>query len=264
MRSSLENLWLRRHLLLVLVRSNLKRQNKNSVLGYLWWLLDPILMTGVYFILVVVLFQRGGGNQPYILFLMCGLLVWKAFSDSVGQSVTSIRGQANIIKAISFPKAVLPISLVLSNAVHLVIALLLAAAMACWYGSEYSTWPNIYYLMLPVVVALQVLFTIGMVFIVSTLGLFYQDTANITRHVLRMWYFLSPGLYSVDVVPEKFQPWFRLNPFCELMTSYRDIIMYGRMPSWFDLGYALAVGVVCCVFGYLIFKRCEGKFVQRL
>jgi ABC-type polysaccharide/polyol phosphate export permease len=264
MRSTLPNLWRRRHLLRVLTVSNLKRQNKNSTLGYLWWLLDPLMMTAVFYIVVVVLFKRGGSNQPYILFLVLGLLTFKAFSDSVNQSVGSIRGQAGIIKAISFPKAVLPLSLALSNGVHFLFALLVAIGMALLYGSEHGTWPSIYYLMIPVVLGLQLLFTVGMVFLVSTLGLFFQDTANITAHLLRMWYFLSPGLYSLDIIPEQYQPYFRLNPFCELMTSYRDIIMYGRMPSWFDLGYALLAGLVSCTIGYLIFRRYEGRFAQKL
>ena len=264
MRSTVSNLWQRRHLLRVLIGSNLKRQNKNSVLGYLWWLLDPILLTCVFYILVAVLFRRGGGNQPYILFLIIGLLSWKAFSDSVGQAVASIRAQASILKSISFPKAVLPLSLVFSNTVHFLFALVVIVALSLWYGNEYGTWPNVYYLMLPVVIALQVLFTVGMAFLVSTLGLFFEDTGNIVQHLLRMWYFLSPGLYSIDLVPERYQAVYRLNPLCELMTSYRDILMLGRMPDWFDLCYAFGIGVFTCLIGYFIFRRYEGRFVQKL
>jgi len=264
MRSTLPNIWRRRHLLWVLIVSNLKRQNKNSVLGYLWWLLDPILLTLVFYLVVAVLFRRGSGNQPYILFLICGLLPWKAFSDSVGQSVNAIRNQASIIKAISFPKAVLPLSLVFSNTFHLGIAFLVPVALTLFYGSEYGTWPNLYYLMLPVVIGLQVLFTIGVVFVISALGLFFQDTGNIISHLLRMWYFLSPGLYSLDIVPARYQAIYRLNPFCELMTSYRDIIMYSRMPDIWDLGYTFSISMFCCLCGYLLFKRYEGRFAQRL
>jgi ABC-type polysaccharide/polyol phosphate export permease len=264
MRSTLSNLWSRRNLLRVLVTSNLKRQNKNSVLGYLWWLLDPILLTCVFYVVVAVLFRRGEGNQPYILFLIIGLLSWKAFSDSVGQSVNSIRGQASIIKSIGFPKAVLTLSLVLSNTINFLFALVVIVAMGLWYGGEYDTWPNVYYLMLPVVIGLQVLFTAGVAFVVSALGLLFQDTGNIVSHLLRIWYFMSPGLYGIDLVPEKYQAIYRLNPFCELMTSYRDILMKGRMPDWYDLGYALAVGLLSCLVGYYLFKRYEGRFVQKL
>jgi ABC-type polysaccharide/polyol phosphate export permease len=251
-------------LLRVLVVSNLKRQNKNSVLGYLWWWLDPILMTAVYYVVVVILFRRGGGNQPFVLFLICGLLCWKAFADSVSQSINSLRAAGSIIKAISFPKVVLPLSLVLSNTIYFAFALMVAIGIGLLYGSEYGTWPNPYYLLLPVVMFSQMLLTAGFCLIMSTMGLFYVDTGNIMNHILRMWYFLSPGLYSVTQVPESVRPWFQLNPICELMTSYRDIIMWGRMPSAFDLGYAFMAGLVTCLIGFAMFRRFEGRFVQRL
>jgi ABC-type polysaccharide/polyol phosphate export permease len=254
----------RRHLLWVLVSSNLKRQTKNSVLGYLWWFLDPLLMTAVYYLVVVVLFRHGGKNQPFVLFLLCGLLPWKAFSDSVGQSIGSLRGSSGIIKAISFPKAILPLSLVLSNTVYLFFAFIVAVGMGLYYGSEYGTWPNVYYLMLPVVVLLQVLFTAGLCMFLAVLGVYFVDIGNIMGHILRMWYFLSPGLYSMYQVPESLRPIFRLNPFCELMTSYRDILIRGQMPSAFDLGYAFLIGAVFCLAGYFLFKRYEGRIVQRL
>jgi ABC-type polysaccharide/polyol phosphate export permease len=79
-----------------------------------------------------------------------------------------------------------------------------------------------------------------------------------------MWFFLSPCLYSIDTIPAKYQPIFRINPFSELMTSYRDIIMRGQMPSWYDLGYAFAAGLFCCLVGYMLFRRYEGRFVHRL
>jgi ABC-type polysaccharide/polyol phosphate export permease len=265
MRSSPASLWSRRHLLWVLTVSNLKRQNKSSALGYLWWLVDPLLMTGVYFLVVGVLFQRGGGgNRPFLLFLLCGLLSWKAFSDSVSQSIHAIRGQAAIVKAISFPKAVLPLSLVLSNAIYFAVALLVAVGLALWYAPEHGTWPNAWYSLLPVVMAIQLVLTAGVALLVSALGVLYLDTGNIAGHLLRMWYFLSPGLYSLEQVPESLRPVFRLNPFAELMTAYRDILMYGRAPALADLGLALALGLASLLLGYLFFRRLEGRLVQRL
>ncbi|HOX45936.1 MAG TPA: ABC transporter permease [Myxococcota bacterium] len=265
MRSSPANLWARRHLLGVLTVSNLKRQNKSSALGYLWWLLDPLLMTGVYYLVVAVLFhRRGGPEQPYLLFLLCGLLPWKAFSDSIGQSVLSIRGQASIVKAISFPKAVLPLAVVLSNTIYFLVALLVAIGLALYYGPEHGTWPSVYYLLLPVVVLLQVLVTAGLALLVAALGVLFLDTGNITGHLLRMWYFLSPGLYSLDMVPERYRPLFRLNPFAELMTAYRDILMHHRAPAWEDLGLAAGLGLAALLAGYLVFRRLEGRLVQRL
>jgi len=159
---------------------------------------------------------------------------------------------------------VLPISIVLSNTVFFFFALAVACGLALCFGPKYGTWPNLYYLMLPVVVAIQLLFTVGVAFIVSILGLLFRDTGNIIGHLLRMWYFLSPGLYNVDIVPPDYLFTYRLNPFCGLMMSYRDIIMWGRMPAWENLGWALSTGMTSCLIGYLVFRSLEGKLVQRL
>lgn len=264
MRSTLSNTWTRRHLLLVLLISNLKRQNKNTALGYLWWLLDPILMTGVYYLVVGVIFHRGSNHEPFILFLVCGLIPWKAFSDSLSQSVSIIRNQASIIRAVSFPQIVLPLSIVLSNAVYFLIALLVPIALALYYYAEHSTLPTLAYLMLPAVVAIQLLFTTGVCLLTATIGVFFLDTANIVGHILRIWYFLSPGLYDLTAVPERFRLVFQLNPFSGLMTSYRSILIKGEFPGLPELGLPLAGGIVFFVLGCIIFCRYEGRFVHKL
>ncbi len=262
--SSVKNLWFRRHLLRVLVAANIKRQSKNTVLGYLWWLLNPLLFTAVYYLLVVIIFKRGGGNQPFVLFVMVGLLAWKAFSDSIGQAIIILPSQGGIIRAVSFPKAVLPMSLVLSNMVFFGFGLIVAVVISFLYGPKYGTWPNIYYILIPVVMALQILFTTGFALMMSAVGVLFKDTNNIMGHVLRMWYFLSPGFYSVDHMHGKLRYLLMANPFTELMTAYRDIIMYAKMPSAFDLGYALGIGTVTCFLGFWVFRKLEGKLVQHL
>jgi ABC-type polysaccharide/polyol phosphate export permease len=143
-------------------------------------------------------------------------------------------------------------------------SLLVAVGLALIYAPNHNTWPNIYYLMLPAVILLQIFFTTGICLFMATLGLYFPDTSNIMGHLLRMWYFLSPGLYSISLVPERFVPIYRLNPFCGLMTSYRDIIMKGRMPATSDLLYVLTIGMVCFVAGFTVFKRYEGRFAQKL
>lgn len=264
MRTTPSTLWQRRHLLRVLTASNLKRQGKNTTLGYLWWLLDPMLMTAVYFLLVAVVFKHGKENQPFVLFVLCGLLAWKAFADSVSQSVRSIVGQAGIVRSISFPKGILPLSFVFSNAIFFAVALLIAVGLGLLYGPTYGTWPNIYYLFLPVVICLQVLFTVGVAVIMAAMGVLFKDTGNIVGHLLRVWYFMSPGLYSPAHVPKEYLSLFEMNPFCGLMTAYRDILMHGRMPNLGDLTYVLVAGLISCSIGLLLFNRLETRLVQNL
>jgi ABC-type polysaccharide/polyol phosphate export permease len=264
MHSTPSALWNRRHLLHVLVTSNIKRQNKNSSLGYLWWLLDPLMMTGVYFVLVALIFDRGGTNQPFILFLVCGLLPWKAFAESLGQSTNALRGATGIIKAISFPKAVLPLAQVSANTFYLLVALIVPIGLALLHAPTHGTWPTAWYLLLPVVIFIQALLSLGLCMFLSIAGLFFADLQNIIRHLTRMWYFLSPGLYSIELVPEQWQTLYRLNPMVGVFTSYRDIIMHGRMPALIDLAYPLAVALIVLALGYTTLRKWEGKVVQHL
>jgi ABC-type polysaccharide/polyol phosphate export permease len=107
-------------------------------------------------------------------------------------------------------------------------------------------------------------FFAGLALFLSALGVLFQDTANIMNHVLRMWYFLSPGLYDISIIPEHLRPIFRLNPLCELMTAYRDILMWNRMPDWLGLMNATFIGFAGLLAGCLFFKRFEGRVVQML
>jgi len=264
MRSTPRNLWRRRHLLRILVVSNLKRQNKNTALGYLWWLLDPLLMTAIYYMLVAVLFRRQAEGMPYLLFLVVGLFAWKALADSLSQSVLMLRNQAPLLRSIGFPKAVLPISLVLSNAFYFLVALAVPFLLSFLYAPEWGCWPRWTWLLVPVALMLQIIFVAGLALVVSVLGVYFQDTANITGHLLHMWMFFSPVLYTMDQVPEHLRPYFQLNPMAFLLPIYRDLMIAGRLPNWgqmlaFSLA-ALAVGIS----GYLIFLRHEGRLVQRL
>jgi lipopolysaccharide transport system permease protein/teichoic acid transport system permease protein len=264
MRSTVPALWDRRHLLGVLVSSQLKRQNRGSLLGYIWWFLDPLMMTAVYYLIIAVLFKRGGSNQPYVLFLVIGLFCFKAFSDSVGQAVTAMQARTSIIRAISFPKAVLPLGGVLANLAYFGFGLVVVVAIAMVYGPQYDTWPSFAYLSLPVVVVVQAAFTAGIALITSVLGVYYTDVRNIVRHILRLWFYLSPGLYSVSLVPERFRDLYMLNPFAGLMESYRAIIMDGELPPMQHLGTAAVVASVTLVAGFLVFLRLEGQIVQKL
>ncbi len=262
MRSTLAGLRQRRHLLWILVTSNLKRTSRNSTLGMLWWFLDPLLMAAVYYVVVVVIFKRGGAHEPYVLFVVCSLFSWKAFSDTAGTASTVLKRQAPIIRAVAFPMAVLPLSQALSDTIYFGFSLIVAAVIATLYGPTHGTWPNLYYFLLVIPIAAQLLLASGVALLLATLGVFFLDLPNIVRHLLRIAFYLSPGLYSVEAIPERFRDLYMLNPFAGLMTSYRDIIMYGRAPEPGHLLLPLAIAAVIFALSYALFRRYEGRFVQ--
>ncbi len=234
------------------------------MLGYLWWLLDPLLFMLVYYMVVVVVFQRSGKNQPYILFLLCGLIPFKFFSQSVVQSVESIIRAAPIIKSINFPKAIVPLSVVMTNLIYFFFGMLVAVFVALLYSRSYPTMVNINYLYFPFVLAVQLLLTIGLSFIVSVFSIYFTDMKNILSHLIKAWYFASPGLYSLDRLPESARKYMLINPLTGIMSSYRQIMMFDNHPFHLDLAVSALVSLLLFVAGYVVLRLFENRLVKEL
>jgi ABC-type polysaccharide/polyol phosphate export permease len=247
--------WLLKHwpLLKYLVISNLKLAHRNLALGYLWWILNPLLWMLVYWLLVVGIFNRGEPNYP--LFLLSAILPWRAFVTSVGQSMTCISGQERLIKQVSFPKAVLPLSVVLSNGVSLSFGLVILILAAILYGLPLTG----YLLLLPIIALIQLSFTAGLAFMLSVFAVYFADIRNLMQFVLRIWLYLSPSLYSIERVPLRFRDVFMLNPFAPIFTSYRDVIMYGQPPEWRWLAVATVISLATLIIGFAFFIRHEQR-----
>lgn len=272
--STIAALWSRRSLIRELTRSNLKQTHRNTALGYFWWLLDPILMTAVYTILVTFIRQRPDPSYP--AFVMCGLVAWKSFSTNVGQSLTAMSRSEGLIKAFSFPKAVLPLSIVLSNLVLFAFSLLPLMALCLVYEHVMGVTGihvGAVVLLTPLVIVVQLTIDMGMSLMFSSFGVLFRDLAPLMTHVLRMAWYLSPGLYPIKAVVKDYRglahvDWtnvrslYLLNPFAHLLESYRNVILYGRMPDWLGLAYALAFGVVVAVVGFRVFRNRERFFAK--
>jgi len=276
MNSTVTTLWRGRELMRALTIANLKLVNKNTFLGYLWWLIDPIMMTAVYTIVVGFVLGRGRVHQPYPAFLMCGVVFWKSFSSTVSQSIDTIAKSEGLIKSYSFPKAVLPISLVLSNQILFAFALIPLMMLTLFYqfiiGTEtvHVGWTLVY---LPLIWAAQMSVTLGAALMFSCFGVFFKDLGNIMSHVLRVGWYLSPGLYAITDILKGYKGvahtpitgplcLYLLNPFAYIMEGYRDAIVYGRTPDLGGLLYTLLVGAVSIFLGLRVFQGQERKFAK--
>ena len=253
---SLRDLLKRSELLKHLVISNLKVAHQDHVLGYLWWLLDPLLWMFVYWLLVVGIFDRGEPNYP--LFLLCAILPWRAFMTSISQSLNCVTGQERLIKVIAFPKAVLPISVVLSNAVNLAFGLAVLILTALLYGLPLTG----YLLLLPIVALIQLLFTTGLALMLSMVAVYFADIRNVMQFALRIWLYLSPSLYALERVPVRFRTLYMLNPFAPIFESYRDIVMRGRAPQWEWLALAVVISSGVLLIGFWFFASQEKRIAK--
>ncbi len=270
LRDAVNDIQSRRRLIRYLVQADAKKKGADTLLGNIWWVLDPLLQMLVYVILVSVIL--GNTTPDYPLFIFAAILPWKWFTSSVNEAIASVTSQDRLIKQVQFPKIVLPTATTVAGVVGFVFGLVpLGALLILFYHDRIS--PNLIFI--PVIAAVQFLFTIALCFIVAALNVFYRDVSNLSRHVLRLWFYLSPALYGTaalakiaDAHPTLVQL-FKLNPFYVLFTSYRNVI-YGTAsgapsgPDWIGLAVLTVVSLVFLALATIFFKRLEPAFAKVL
>ena len=253
----LRGIWQRRHLLFYLVIYEVKAEHKNKVLGFLWSFLDPLLLLLVYIVLVVFIFQRGEPQFPVLLF--SALLSWRWFTSSLSRSVTSISSKVAVVRTVRFPLALLPLSGIIVGLLDWLFGFAILLPMLFIFEAKFT----VYVIWLPLLLLIQLIGTIGASLVCTVVGTYLSDLRNIIQFVLRLWFFLSPVIYSVGArIPERYQTWYMLlNPFAGLLESYKNILVRGLPPSEY-LGFVTVIAIVVLVFGFWYFARDEHKLVK--
>jgi ABC-type polysaccharide/polyol phosphate export permease len=254
----------RRETIAYLVSANLKAGHRNKVLGNLWNLLDPLLSLGVYYLVFGVwLSQARHGASAYLIYLFTGVLAWRFLDGTASQAVNCIRNNRGLINEINFPKAVFPISICLSRLYDFLWGLLVLGVALVLVGTPLSK----HMLWIVPLIFIQLLFTLGVAYIVAYLGAFFADTANIITVVLRLGFYASPILYYVQGphatrIPERYVSIYMLNPMACLMEGYRAGLTRQQDPDQWQVLYVLGVALIVLIAGYGLFSRGEGKFAK--
>jgi len=255
----------RRRLIRYLVRADLKRAGSDTLLGNIWWVIDPLLQMLVYVVLVSVIFARP--QKDYALFVFCAVLPWKWFNSALTDGIASVVGMERLIKQIAFPKLVLPVASVFAGIVNFFFGLIpLAALMVLFYPSHITKW----LVLIPVIAAVQLLLTLPLTIVLGAINVFFRDVGNLSRHLLRLWFYVSPSIYAIDLLQHAAAKYPVLgvfifaNPWTTLFTSYRDVIYEGRAPDWIGLGALSLVSLGLLAIAILIFKRLEPTFAKVL
>ena len=249
----------RGRLLQHLVGTDLKRTHADTVVGQLWWLIDPFFSMAIYSILVTVVFQRSIADAP--LFLFAAILPWQWFQTSLQDATTSVTGRGNLIRQIQFPKLVLPAASTVAGTLTFFFGLLSLALLYLLYPGRLSLW----LLTIPVIAAVQFVFTLALGILFSALNTFYRDVQNLLRHATRIWFYMSPAIYAAsDLKGSAFSYVLGLNPFTYILTSYRNVAYYNRPPDFVALAVVLALSLVLLAFSIWVFKRLETGFAKIL
>jgi ABC-type polysaccharide/polyol phosphate export permease len=272
-REAVDDLRSRQRLVRYLVAADMHKRGADTLLGNLWWILDPLLQMVVYVVLVTLI-SRGHGIDDYPLFIFAAILPWKWFASSVGDATSSVTSQDRLIKQIQFPKIVLPVSASVAGIVGFAFGLIPLVALMLFSLERLSP----YLLLIPVIAAVQFVFTLAVALVVSAGNVFVRDLGNILRHVLRLWFYLSPGLYSLALLEDVnlldqypiLRTLLELNPFAILFEAYRAVI-WGTpatglpgLPHWPSLALLAVGSVVFLAVATVIFKRLEPRFAKVL
>jgi lipopolysaccharide transport system permease protein len=242
-----------------LVSRDLKVRYRESFIGFGWSLLNPLLMTAVFYLVFHVFLRNPTPKFP--VFLLCGILPWNWCAAAVTGGVGSVVGSSALIKKVYFPRELLPISIVLSNMVHFLLALPVLLLMMLIFGSPFTAG----ILLIPLLMAIQLVFLSGVALFLSCLNVFLRDTASIMEVLISLWFFMTPVFYRVDDVTSQWTGLlFLLNPMAALVTAYRAILYDGQLPSLASLGVTALTSVAVLLAGYLFFAHLSSRFGEEL
>jgi len=258
MRKYLHELWKRKDLLLYLVTSGLKAEHRNTLLGYFWWLLDPLLGVVVYYFLRVVIL--GAQGEHIVAFLAIGLIVFRNFGATLRTSAKSISGKSGVITQVYLPKALFPFGTVLTQLINFSFALIVIAAVLAVSGIV----PGPEVLWLPVVMLVQIVFHSAVALLMAYICVFIRDLENILTHVMRLLRYGSPVIWEIERLPEAYHWVVDINPFAWVLNAYRDILMYGSLPDFQRLTW-LVVGCGAITIGLVYFySKNEHRLIKAL
>lgn len=244
-----------RELIWALALKELRIRYKRSVLGFLWALLNPLLMM-IILTLVFGTIMRFSIDH-YAIFLLSMLLPWTFFSQSLAYSVDSLVGNAELLKKIRIAKSVFPVAAVVANIINFLLSLLpLALLIVILRFPLHWTW---FYLPVPMVGLF--LFTLGTSFFFAAANVFYRDISHIVQILLSAWFYGSPIIYSLEFIPAKYHWLFRLNPMLYVLNGFRLSIYYGLLPSPQSVGMSVGCGFLALFIGFSVFRRYQDSFV---
>ena len=253
-----KNLYEYRELLKSSIKKDVGGKYKNSVLGVLWSFLYPLLQIAVYAIVFPLIMRSNMEN--YTVFVCCGLIPWNFFSTAISRSSFTMIENGNILKKVYFPREILPISVVTSEAVNFVISTIIILAFVLGTGMG-LTWYVIFY---PVILLIQYILLIGISLFVSSITVYFRDLQHFIGIALQLLFYATPIVYATNIIPESYQWILRLNLMTFIIDGYRSIFYYQQQPDFISLGITLLVSLILCVVGYLLFSKLQKRFAEEL
>jgi lipopolysaccharide transport system permease protein len=231
---------------------------QQSFLGVLWTIAQPVAQVAIFTIIFTLVIPIDTGNIPYPIFNFAAIAPWLLFSMALTDMVSSLVINMNLVTKIYFPREILPLSMLLARILDFVIGLGILVLLILYFQMSID-WE--YWLLLPLVLLVQAMLTIGLGLFGAALNVFYRDIQHVFALVLRIWLYASPIIYPVERIAEQYRALYFLNPMAGILEAYRAVLLRGEMPDSTLLTAAI-ISAIVFVFGYWFFKRVEFQFAD--
>jgi lipopolysaccharide transport system permease protein len=255
---NLRDLWHYRELVFFLAWRDIQVRYKQTVLGVAWVVLQPLLTTFVFTVIFGNLARLPSDNLPYAVFAMAGLVPWNFFANAFSRGGTSLVGSANLISKVYFPRLVIPIASVVGGLVDLAIALCVLFALTLYYGIHMTG----AIVTLPLFLVLALGAALGVGLWLSALNVQYRDVGYLIPFVAQLWFFATPVVYPLSLVPERWRVWTGLNPMVSVTEGFRWAVLGKAPPSAGLLAVSVVVVAALLASGALVFRRMEKTFAD--
>ncbi len=255
----IKELYKYREMIVSMVKKELEAKYKGSALGFLWTFINPLLQLIVYTIIFSIIMRAG--IEKFYLFLFVGLMPWTFFSTSVVGGSVSVISQENLIKKIYFPRQVLPITYILAAFVNMLLTFIVIFGVLLIDGWGIN-WGIIWYL--PVIMLVELLLAMGIGLLVSALTVYFRDLEHIFGIFMMAWMYMTPIMYTLEMVPEELRRIIKLNPMTPVIQAYQDVLYYKQEPQLETLVQAFTLGIVFLLVGNFVFNKLEPNFVEEL
>ena len=254
---NLRDIWIYRELLVFLTWRDLKIRYKQTILGAVWVIVQPLLMTLIFTIFLGKLARVPSKDIPYAILVYSGLMPWTFFSNAITYSGNSLVANTNLVTKIYFPRAIIPAAAVGGRLVDFGVAFLVMIGLMFYYGIV----PGWNLLMFPVFVLLITMLSLGLGLWSSALNVRYRDVGIMLPVLVQLWMFVSPVVYPIDLVPARWQWLYSLNPMAGIIEGVRSSLL-NRPFNWVAIGSASVITVCVLLYSLFAFKRMEKHFAD--
>jgi lipopolysaccharide transport system permease protein len=253
----LREFWKYRELLYFLTWRDIKVRYKQTVLGVLWAILQPVLTMVVFTIFFGKLAKMPSDGVPYPIFIFSGLLPWSLFSSILNNASSSLIGNERLISKVYFPRLIIPLSSIGTAMVDFIFAMMVMAGMMVYYRVDIS----LTVLLIPIFILFILSCGAGVGLILGALNVAYRDFKYVVPFMVQLWMFATPVVYPLSLIPEKYRMIYALNPMAGLLDSFRSLIL-NRPLSWDVFGISAGVSIIMLIFGLFYFRRIETQFAD--